>query len=526
MNLFLCHGNIEWRALARYKSGWILRNNPHIHLSTMSNPPPPNPPAPNPTALDLKNIQGDILSGLPKKTQLYIFIDIVDVKQFRHRLLAFIPKIKTVAEVLEDRKKIEEHKRKKVPGWHKIVGVNISISHKGFVKLGIDDKSLATAGPTDPYIIGQEQDALKNLNDPKSADGKTPAWDPHFLKDIHAVILISGDSHGTTNEKKAEIDEIFGSSIKEVITIRGDVRPGDEDGHEHFGFQDGISNPYVTGFDKVADQEPGPKPVDPGVIVTGKTGDPGIGIREDWSKEGSFAVFRWLSQDVLLFDEFLKNNPLTEDGNKKHLTKAEGSELLGARMVGRWKSGAPIDISPFKDDPKLAKDKKRNNDFEFAGEIASSLKCPFAAHVRKTNPRDDLEVPPPPRPSIPVGPHRIMRRGIQFGPEVTPVEKEKGKTLHDRGLLFNCYQTSIAKGFQFLQQAWADNDNFPPFSGNISPPPGLDPLIGQGIRTMIGLDPVQPLKPTSFGVFITPKGGEYFFSPSISGLKSKIAQAC
>ena len=78
-------------------------------------------------------------SGLPKKTQLYFFFDIVDVKEFKHRLLAFIPKIKTVAGVLKDRKKIDEHKKNKCPGWLKLVGVNISISHKGFVKVRKND---------------------------------------------------------------------------------------------------------------------------------------------------------------------------------------------------------------------------------------------------------------------------------------------------------------------------------------------------------------------------------------------------
>ena len=53
----------------------------------------------------------------------------------------------------------------------------------------------------------------------------------------------------------------------------------------------------------------------------------------------------------------------------------------------------------------------------------------------------------------------------------------------------------------------------------------LDPLIGQGTRSMIGLDPIQPQKSISMGVFIIPKGGEYFFTPSIHGLKSTIAEA-
>jgi len=203
--------------------------------------------------------------------------------------------------------------------------------------------------------------------------------------------------------------------------------------------------------------------VQPGVVVTGHTGDPGIAIRKDWSTDGSFATFRWLFQQVPEFNTFLTKNPLAKDGTGKVLTPEEGSALLGSRMVGRWKSGAPIDVTPFQDDPALGADPTRNNNFAFAGEITSQLRCPFAGHVRKTNPRDDLEVPPPPIQPISVQSRRIMRRGIQFGPEFTPAEKASGKTMHGRGLLFNCYQTSITNGFQFLQHSWADNQNFPPF---------------------------------------------------------------
>ena len=94
----------------------------------------------------------------------------------------------------------------------------------------------------------------------------------------------------------------------------------------------------------------------------------------------------------------------------------------------------------------------RNNDFSFEGQINSSFRCPFAGHVRKTNPRDDLEVPPPGVTPTDLTLRRIMRRGIQFGPEVTEAEKASGKTMHGRGLLFVCYQTSIEAGFKFLQE--------------------------------------------------------------------------
>jgi len=83
--------------------------------------------------------------------------------------------------------------------------------------------------------------------------------------------------------------------------------------------------------------------VDPGVILTGHTGDdngPGVPTtRADWAVDGSFLVFRYLFQQVPEFNKFLEANPVKKDGNGKDLTPEEGSELLGARMVGRWKSG-------------------------------------------------------------------------------------------------------------------------------------------------------------------------------------------
>ena len=106
----------------------------------------------------------------------------------------------------------------------------------------------------------------------------------------------------------------------------------------------------------------------------------------------------------------------------------------------------------------MAKDPQRNNNFKFEDQLNSQFKCPFAAHIRKTNPRDDLESR-----NISVEPRRIIRRGIQFGPEVTDEEKECKQTKEERGLLFACYQSSIRRGFQFMQQSWANATNFPPF---------------------------------------------------------------
>ena len=145
-----------------------------------------------------------------------------------------------------------------------------------------------------------------------------------------------------------------------------------------------------------------------------------------------------------------------------------GAELLGARLTGRWKSGAPLAITPMRDDPELAEDPKRNNSFNF--DPATQDACPFAAHVRKMNPRADIPQ------EAGINPHRIIRRGIQFGPEVTREEAASGRTKLGRcvdfsflvsmrirsiglpvylrsGLIFVSYQSNIANGFQFIQES-------------------------------------------------------------------------
>jgi len=469
--------------------------------------------------LNLKNIQGDILGGLPKKTQTNVFFQIVDVTNFRKQLRALIPLITTTDQVLKDRDAINQHKKSGNHGLLKLFGVNIAFSHLGFVKMGIDDSKLTDTA----FIQGQRLDS-ENLGDPGTGTGPTfqPNWLPEFKKDLHGVIVFTGDRHDTVDEKKAEVLRIFGvpgpqPSILIITTIVGDVRPGKEAGHEHFGFLDGISNPTVIGFD--TNPLPGPASVRPGILLVGEPGD-SITTRDPWMVDGSFLAFRYLFQLVPEFNKFLTDNPVQVPG----LSPEEGSELLGARFVGRWKSGAPIDLRPFEDDPALGADPQKNNNFSYAGELSSQKICPFAAHTRKTNPRSDL--------NNNVEAQRIMRRGIQFGPEVTKQEQDTNTTIENRGLMFHSYQSSITNGFRFVQIFWADNPNFT-FTETTPQKPGIDAIIGQTSPVTSGGQPrhlsgSNPDDPTindnlTLPAWVIPKGGEYFFNPSIQGLTDTIS---
>jgi len=211
------------------------------------------------------------------------------------------------------------------------------------------------------------------------------------------------------------------------------------------------------------------------------------------------------------------------------LTPQEGAEFLGARLVGRWKSGAPIDITPLKDDPKLGADPERNNDFDFSftnpDDQTDQTRCPFAAHIRKGYPRQDLEK------NFNIDKFRIIRQGCPFGPELDHEEQKEGRTLHQRGLAFACYQSNLATGFAFIQKSWVNTPTFPPKQNpdGSAITSGFDPLIGQAgskARSMIGFDPKSQNNSLALPTeFVVARGGEYFFVPSLRALKEVFAIA-
>ncbi|KAJ7931189.1 dye-decolorizing peroxidase precursor [Mycena leptocephala] len=272
--------------------------------------------------------------------------------------------------------------------------------------------------------------------------------------------------------------------------------------------------PAVVGFQTPL---PGQAVVPTGEILVGETGD--NVTRPLWAKDGSFLVFRQLKQLVPEFDKFLTDNPIRIPA----LTPKQGSDLLGARMIGRWKSGAPVMLAPLVDNPALGADPTRNNNFTYGApgqttgksNTTDQSKCPFSAHIRKTRPRADLGLPE-------TNDHHVVRGGIPYGPEVTPDETASSTTEVERGLAFVQHRN----GFQFLQQKWADNTKF------VHAAVGFDPIIGaaQGAQRVVnGLDPTDPSRNITLTTgklvtdFVVSRGGEYFFSPSLSAIANTLS---
>jgi deferrochelatase/peroxidase EfeB len=140
-------------------------------------------------------------------------------------------------------------------------------------------------------------------------------------------------------------------------------------------------------------------------------------------------------------------------------------------------------------------------------------KCPFHAHIRKVNPRGGTGNLKEERK------HRIVRRGITYGER--QVEPKDDPSLDQMpttgvGLLFMCFQSSLANQFGFLQKKYANSPDF------VKADTGLDPLIGQKEANACPIGQQWPrewgkagVTRFHFGDFVKLKGGEFFFAPSI-----------
>lgn len=284
---------------------------------------------------------------------------------------------------------------------------------------------------------------------------------------------------------------------------------------EHFGFRDGLSQPFVDMG--LRDTLPGGgtpsrdrtwSPVAPGEIFLNMPDENGevqaLPISKDLTLGSTFLVFRKLQQDVAGFRRFLSRmRPKDEEAQK----------ALSAQFVGRWPNGVPLVLSP---DQERAVDQEMEatlNNFRYAADDPLGSRCPLGAHIRRANPRDIGGRGEARR-------HRILRRGISYG---GPLLKEDA--LDDgerRGLLFIAANSRIDLQFEVIQSNWINGGEFLGQAGL-----GRCPLTGNhsGAVSDRFFEARAAAPITGLPSFVTTRGGDYFFAPGIKALR-KIANKC
>ncbi|MEA5365472.1 Dyp-type peroxidase [Amycolatopsis sp., V23-08] len=379
--------------------------------------------------------------------------------------------------------------------------VGVGLTAPGYRVLGVENFPQDEA-----FLRGMAApDTRRRLDDPPRS-----TFDPGYHSEIHAVVLVGDATDKAMTARRNEILDLLPDSVTVAAEETGLGRVNARgEGIEHFGYVDGRSQPLFLTEDVDAEKNntdginvwnPA-APLSQVLVSDTAAPDPGVHF-------GSYFVFRKLEQNVRRFKQ-----AESDLADTLGLT-GDDRERAGAMIIGRFEDGTPLTTQ--RED---GAESPVSNNFTYDGDRAA-LKCPFQAHIRKTNPRGSGGAEEPPGERL----HLMARRGVTYGErpddpntDLPPAARPSGGV----GLLFMAFNSVLGNQFEFTQAIWADNPGFPIVDGVT---PGLDPVIGQGTRAPSDytVDWGGSARRTADPVpqSVTLKGGEYFFMPSLAFLRS------
>ena len=369
--------------------------------------------------------------------------------------------------------------------------VSVAITYQGLKALGVPQSSLESFSWE--FRQGMAARASELGDTGESAPEK---WEqPLGSSDLHVVLVaVAPDEQRLEGalerareayRKMAGIEAIWRQNCYALPTET-----------EPFGFRDGISHPAIEGSG-IAGTNPQERPLRAGEFVLGYTDELG-GVQktepEILGRNGTYVVFRKLHQRVAAFRQYLKTNS----------SNVDDEELLAAKMMGRWRSGAPLALCPFHDNAELGADPRRNNDFLFEADDPAGFKTPGGSHIRRCNPRDAAIAGV-------ARIHRMIRRGTAYGPPLPEgIMVDDGA---DRGLMFAFVGAHIGRQFEFVQSQWINDGVF--FGAGTD----KDPIVGSN-EVSFTL-PRKPVRKRLQGIpnFVVTRDGEYCFMPGLRALR-------
>ncbi|MEU9318476.1 Dyp-type peroxidase [Streptomyces sp. NPDC048295] len=371
--------------------------------------------------------------------------------------------------------------------------VSVAITYWGLEALGLPRSSLDTFGWEFRQGMAARARALRD-----GGASSPQHWEaPLGTRDVHVVI--TAVAPGTLG-LEAAIDRARPAyeRLPGVTAIwRQDcyALPTEK---EHFGYLDGVSHPAVEGSG-IPGSNRLETPLKSGEFVLGYPDEIG-GVQTPrptvLGRNGSYVVFRKLHQNVAAFRRYLKDNS----------TSAHDEELIAAKIMGRWRSGAPLALAPEHDDQALGVDPHRRNTFLYEQDDPVGFTTPGGCHIRRANPRDASVAGE-------VRLHRMIRRGAVYGPPLPEGALEDDGA--DRGLMFAFIGAHLGRQFEFVQSEWMNDGVF--FGGGDT----KDPVVGaEDGRTRYTI-PRRPVRRCLAPLprFVVTRGGEYCFLPSLSALR-------
>lgn len=440
----------------------------------------------------LQNLQPNILKGHVRDCLHVLLLQFAEGPEGTAAARAFlarlVPLMKSAKTALEEAEAFKQHGTKGTPY------VGVGLTHAGYGRLG-----LTSAAPTDPVFQRgmRDPESLANLSDPDPTQ-----WEPGYQQEIHAIVLVGDADSPPADTRLGEVKALLTGSITVLAEETGKTQ---HDGAgrpiEHFGYVDGRSLPlFLTeDLDAERDTTDGTSVWDP-FLPLGRVLVADPAAPDPSTDFGSYFVLRKLEQNVRAFkaaEEELADALKLDNDDR---------ERAGAMLVGRFKDGTPLTLQA-----EAGAHKPVMNDFTYASDTAAH-KCPFQAHIRKSNPRGSGGFEPPDGERL----HLMARRGQTYGERTQGDQPESGV-----GLLFMAFNSELGQQFEFVQRLWADNPGFP--QPGTAPQPGLDPVIGQGSRPSQAWQRAwgdgEAQEAPAPAQAVTMKGGEYFFMPSLPFLR-------
>ena len=438
--------------------------------------------------LELSSIQGFVVRGYRLPSAGYLFLRIDDAARARALLAETTPDVLT-ADPWETKPES---------------GINMAFTYAGLEAIGVPGTSLG--GFPDDFRSGMAARA-ETLGD--VGESAPERWEAPFGSgEIHVLVMISAQDPAALAARDRQ--------LREAIERHGGVTVvGDQSGSaltggaEHFGFADGFAQPASAGCGVAPLPGQGAplkdgdwRPIRAGEFILGYRDEenaiPQAPAPDQLAANGTYLVYRKLHQDVAAFRRMLADAARHYPG---------GEEQLAAKLVGRWRDGTPLDLSPDRPDPAIVADPARNNAFSYLDDQEGML-CPAGSHIRRANPRHGL-----PFEGKLVNRHRLIRRGIPYGDPLPAGAEDDGA---DRGVVFMCLQASISRQFEFVQAQWFNDGNGLHLGDDEDPLMGRHDGASPRKMTVPGRPPyfVGPLSRV-----VTVRGGEYFFTPGINGLQ-------
>jgi Dyp-type peroxidase family len=422
---------------------------------------------------------------------------------------------------------------------------NVAFTFRGLAALQLDAQCLASFPPEFQQGMKQRARLLGDvgLSDPQKWDKPWASDDVHVLVSCYAPNLEKLEKHcqdlwqelkktqfaEADGVKKSLCDDPHG--IKRLDPPHQDaamlIVHGKPNRVEHFGFQDGLSNPDIEGVRGDGGGTGNPE-ARLGEFILGHRAEGGevapMPAPKALAWNGSFLVLRKLEQDVLGFRRFLREQAILLKQVLGSALPADtnAEEFLAAKMMGRWRDGSPLDLHP----TKPARDP--TNKFSYADD-PNGAGCPLGAHTRRANPRASLGFG-----GQLVRRRRLTRRGIPYG-EYLP---DNAVTADgSRGIIFQVFNTSIERQFEFVQRQWINygdvfgqGDDTDPITGSryrdgrmvVADEEPFDRSKHSAGRMVIPGDERTGRPPflcCDIPNFVTTRGGDYFFVPSLTGLR-------